>query len=287
MTAAVSSSPVRNALARGIAGLRRPRMLWLAWAWLGLIAAVGVLANVLPFLDPNDIQLLDARQGPSAEHWLGTDSLGRDLLARMAYGARIDLLVAIGVIAIGGVLGCILGMIAGYSSRPAAVILWLADTILAFPALILAVALAAFLGPSLPNVVLVISIVAMPTFIRVARAGTLQVRDRDFVLAARAYGSTAPRIIALQIWPNIRRTMIGFSLMIAAVAIIIEGALSFLGAGVPQPQASWGGMIAEGVASLTVAPLQSLLPAAALVLTVLALNAVGESGDEATTARVV
>ena len=185
---ATAVSPMRDVLARGIAGLRRPRMLWLAWAWLGLVAFVGVFADVLPFLDPNDIDLLNARQGPSPEHWLGTDSLGRDLLARMAFGARIDLLVAIGVIAIGGVLGCILGMIAGYSARPAAVILWLADTILAFPALILAVALAAFLGPSLPNVVLVISIVAMPTFIRVARAGTLQVRDRDFVLSTTSFG---------------------------------------------------------------------------------------------------
>lgn len=271
---------IRPLVARWVRSAPRPGV-WLAFVWLGGVVAVGVLADALPFQDPTAIHLLAARQGPSAAHWLGTDALGRDVLARMAFGARVDLAVALGAVAISGVLGCALGLVAGYRSDwLSTVIMWVMDALLAFPALILAVALAAFLGPSLRNVVLVISIVALPAFVRIARASTLQVRGNEYITAAKAYGATGIRIMFVHIWPNIRRTLLTFTLLFCAVAIIVEGALSFLGAGVPQPQPSWGGMIAEGVASLTVTPLTSVLPAIALFLTVLCLNAVAERGDK-------
>ena len=258
--------------------LRLPPLFWLAVGWIGIILVLALAADLLALPSPTDMDMLEKRMPPSAAHWLGTDNLGRDMLARLIFGARISLTVGVASPLIGLILGGTLGMLAGYlRGRLETIIVASVDVLLAFPPLVLALALTAYLGQTVANLTYIIGILSIPAFTRVARASTLSIANREFVLAARALGATEARILVRELLPNVILPLVAFFLLAVAVTIVVEGALSFLGLGVPPPAPSWGGMIGEGRESLEIAPRIAFLPAGAMFLSVLAFNIVGDT----------
>ena len=253
-------------------------LFWMAVGWIVLVFALAIFAPVLPLSSPTDMDMLDRRAPFSALHWLGTDGLGRDELARLIYGARISLLVGLCAPAIGLTVGGALGMLAGYfRGRFESLSVGSMDVLLAFPPLVLALAVTAFLGQSVFNLTCILGILGIPTFMRVARAATLTLARREFVIAAQALGATHARILLRELLPNVALPSLAFFLLGVAVFIVVEGSLSFLGFGVPPPISSWGSMIGEGRESLDVAPRLAFLPAIAMFLTVLSFNIVGDT----------
>jgi len=247
-------------------------------AWIALVALGAIFADLLPIPSPTDIDMLGKRALPSAEHWLGNDQLGRDELSRLIYGGRISLTVGLLAPVIGVTIGGALGMLAGYfRGRLETFVVGGVDVLLAFPPLVFALALTAYLGQSILNITLVIGILGIPAFTRVARAVTLSLSEREFVTAARALGATHSRILLRELLPNVALPLVAFFLLGVAVTIVVEGALSFLGLGVPPPAPSWGSMIGEGRESLDIAPWLAFLPALFMFLTVLAFNVVGDT----------
>ena len=257
---------------------RLPLLFWLAVGWIGIILVLALTADLLALPSPTDMDMLEKRMPPSVAHWLGTDNLGRDMLARLIFGARISLTVGVASPLIGLILGGTLGMLAGYlRGRLETIIVASVDVLLAFPPLVLALALTAYLGQTVANLTYIIGILSIPAFTRVARASTLSIANREFVVAARALGATEARILARELLPNVILPLVAFFLLAVAVTIVVEGALSFLGLGVPPPAPSWGGMIGEGRESLEIAPRIAFLPAGAMFLSVLAFNIVGDT----------
>jgi peptide/nickel transport system permease protein len=265
-----------------VAPVRRKRRLGglfiAAIAWIALVALAAIFANILPIPSPTDIDLLGKRAPPSAEHWLGNDQLGRDVLSRLIYGGRVSLTVGLLAPVIGVTLGGALGMLAGYfRGRLETFVTGGVDVLLAFPPLVFALAVTTYLGQSILNITLVIGILSVPAFTRVARAVTLSLSEREFVTAARALGATHSRILLRELLPNVALPLVAFFLLGVAVTIVVEGALSFLGLGVPPPTSSWGSMIGEGRESLDIAPWLAFLPALVMFFTVLSFNIVGDT----------
>jgi peptide/nickel transport system permease protein len=249
-----------------------------AVGWIVLLSLAAILADRLPIPSPTDMDMLNRRTGPSAAHWLGTDRLGRDMFARLVHGARVSLIVGLLAPVIGIVIGGFLGLLAGYfRGRLEALTTAGGDVLLAFPPLVFALAVTAYLGQSLTNITIVLGVLGIPTFTRVARAVTLSLSQREFVLAARALGATHARILLRELLPNVALPSLAFFLLGVAVTIVVEGALSFIGLGVPPPAPSWGNMIAEGRESLEVAPWLAFIPAGIMFITVLAFNLVGDT----------
>ena len=257
---------------------RRGRLVfWLAVAWIAIVASAAIAADWLPLTSPSEMDLLARRAGPGADHWLGTDALGRDILSRLVFGARISLTVGLVAPMLGLVIGGGLGMLAGYfQGWLETLVVGSIDVLLAFPPLVLALAITTYLGQSVLNITITLGILSIPALTRVARAATMTFAERDFVTAARALGAGHGRILMRELLPNIALPLIAFFLLAVAVIIVVEGALSFLGLGVPPPTPSWGGMIAEGRDSLDTAPSIAFLPAGTMFLTVLAFNMVGD-----------
>ena len=250
--------------------------LWLAAGWLILITGLAIIEPLLPLQEPLALSGA-ARKGPSAAHWLGTDELSRDQLSRVISGAQVSLTVGIVSALIAGVVGTLLGLVSGYYRRTTeTLVMGLMDVMLAAPALIFVIVITSMLGAGIRNVIIAISVLAVPAFARVARAQTLVYAERDFVKAARSLGATRRRILFLEIAPNVLPTVVAYALVTVSVAIIVEGSLSFLGLGVSPERATWGGMIAGGRSHLNTAPHISLIPGAIMFLTVLTLNALGD-----------
>ena len=250
----------------------------LALGWISVVAALAIAAGWLPIDSPTYMDFLAKRAPPGAEHWLGTDSLGRDELSRLIWGARVSLTVGLCAPMIGVAIGGALGLLAGYvRGRFEALVIGAVDVLLAFPPLVLALASTAYLGQSVTNLILVLGVLGIPAFTRVARATTLSLTEREFVVAARTLGATHLRILTRELLPNVALPLAAFFLLGVAITIVVEGALSFLGLGVPPPLASWGVMVGEGRDSLDVAPRLAFLPAGAMFLTVLAFNLAGDS----------
>ncbi|MET0219137.1 MAG: ABC transporter permease, partial [Tardiphaga sp.] len=214
---------------------------------------------------------------PVAGHWLGTDELGRDVLSRIIYGAQTSLFVGFFSVAVAGIAGTALGLIAGYFGRVVdALIMRLMDIVFAFPSILLALAITAVLGPSLNNAVLAIAVVNLPVFARVARAQTLVVRELEFVEAKRALGFGTANILARTILPNILAPVIVQGSLMFASAIITESYLSFLGLGAQPPTATWGNMLRNAIGFMEMAPWLAVFPGAAIFLTVLGCNLLGD-----------
>lgn len=267
--------PVQAAVAERPPGAwrRLGASFWVSASWLAVVTVVALLAPLLHLADPNLQDLGNRLGGPGSGHVLGTDTLGRDMLARLAWGARISLTVGYASTLLGMALGTALGMAAGYlRGRLESVIVSGLDALLAFPALVLILAVTTFVGHDIRIIVGVIGFLGIPAFARVARANTLALAQREFVLAARAMGASELRILLLEILPNIVAPVLTFGLLAVAVAMIAEGTLAFLGLSVPLPAASWGAMVAEGRADLDVAPQVSLIPAFVFFMTIFALN---------------
>ena len=267
----VAAAPVRQKRRLG-------PVFWAALGWIVFVFALALFADVLPLPSPTDMDMLERRAPFSALHWLGTDGLGRDELARLVYGARISLIVGLGAPVIGLTIGGALGMFAGYfRGRFETLVVGSMDVLLAFPPLILALAVTAYLGQSILNLTCILGVLGIPAFMRVARAATLTLARREFVIAAQALGASHARILLRELLPNVMLPLLAFFLLGVAVIIVAEGALSFLGLGVPPPIASWGSMIGEGRESLDVAPQLAFLPAIAMFLMVLSFNLVGDT----------
>jgi peptide/nickel transport system permease protein len=258
---------------------RRVGVLFIAAVvWIAAVALGAIFADLLPIPSPTDIDMLGKRAAPSAAHWLGNDSLGRDEFSRLIYGGRISLTVGLLAPVIGVTIGGALGMLAGYfRGRFETFVTGGVDVLLAFPPLVFALAVTSYLGQSVFNITLVIGILGIPAFTRVARAVTLSLSEREFVTAARALGATHARILLRELLPNVALPLVAFFLLGVAVTIVVEGALSFLGLGVPPPAPSWGSMIGEGRESLDIAPRLAFMPAIVMFLTVLSFNIIGDT----------
>jgi len=249
---------------------------------MGLLIAVSI---VVPIASPYSYraQRLDEMFGaPSAQHWLGTDHLGRDILARVAYGGGISFLVSGTAVLVQTVLGVTVGLIAGYSGgRTDAALMRLTDVILAFPPLLLLLLVTGLLGPTLVNIVLALAISGWAGMARQIRAEALTLRTRDFVVAAHALGATDGVIVRRHLLANIATiAMVRASLDVGPV-ILSESTLSFLGIGIQPPTPSWGAMIAEGFSHLRTHPALTVIPSVALSLAVLSLTFVGDGLTEA------
>jgi peptide/nickel transport system permease protein len=250
-----------------------------AVAWIVLISLAAIFANWLPIQSPTDMDLLAKRAAPFSDgHLLGTDHLGRDELSRLIHGGRVSLTVGLLAPVIGVLIGGCLGIVAGYfRGRLETFAVGGVDVLLAFPPLVFVLAVTAFMGQSVANITIVIGVLGIPAFTRVARAVTLTLSEREFVTAARALGATDLRILVRELLPNVTLPLLAFFLLAVAVTIVVEGSLSFLGLGVPPPTASWGSMIGEGRENLDIAPWLAFLPAGFMFLTVLAFNIVGDT----------
>jgi len=243
------------------------------------LAAVVLISLAGPLLDlePNQVNLPHMLQGPGADALFGYDELGRPLLDRVVSGARTSLLVAVAVVSLSLVLGTAIGTASAWAGGALDhVVVRIIDVFLAFPGILLAIALAGILGPGINNVVLALTTVGWVGYARLARAQTLSLKHREHVLAAVALGARAPRILAIHVLPLIAAPLIVEATFGVAAVIIGEAGLSFLGLGVQPPQASWGSILQEGTRYMLVAPHLVLVPAVTLSLVVLAVNLLGD-----------
>jgi peptide/nickel transport system permease protein len=269
---------------RGGAGARRTRRLVLAGGLF--VLALIVLAAAAPWIAPQDPtrQSLRARlKAPTLEapdgraHLLGTDHLGRDVLSRMVWGARVSLLVGFAAVGVGGLVGAGLGILAGYRGGwTDTVIMTVADAQLAFPFILLAIGIIAVLGPSFPTLVVVIGLSGWMSYARVLRSQVLVLRSREFVDAIHALGGSMPRVIARHIVPNVLSSLVVIATLELARSIVLEATLSFLGLGVQPPTPSWGGMVQEGREYLDSAWWISTSPGVLLMLTSVAVSRTGD-----------
>ena len=242
------------------------------------VVAVAVFAPVLATHDPYEAVLADAVQPPSAEHWFGTDRMGRDLFSRVLYGARTSLTAAFSLVCIIMVIGTFLGITAGYFGGILdAVIMRISDTMISFPGMVLAIAVAGIMGASLTNAVIAISIVSWTKYARLARSLVLKIRSRDYIAAARVTGSKTSHILWSYMLPNVLPTiLITGATDIGSMMLEIAG-LSFLGFGAQGATAEWGFMLNEGRNYMTAAPWLMVFPGLAIFITVVIFNLLGDS----------
>jgi peptide/nickel transport system permease protein len=246
---------------------------------LAVIVVTAIFAPVIAPANPAVIDLSHRLAPPNATHWLGADELGRDILSRILYGARLSLIVAVSVVGCSLLLGIVLGGIAGYYGGVLDTMLnvFVMNAFLALPGILLAIAFVAFLGPGLINLILALSVGGWVGYARLVRGQVLAVKEREFVEAARALGASDLRIFVRHILPNIIQPLIVQSAIGMAGAVLAEATLSFLGLGVPPPAASWGSMLDGGRSHLFDAPHLVIFPALAVMLCVLSFNFLGDA----------
>jgi peptide/nickel transport system permease protein len=257
----------------------------------GLITAAFVVAAVLaPAIAPHDPlaqSLADRLAPPDASHWLGRDEFGRDLLSRVLWGARLSLALGAGATLLAALAGVPLGLVAGYAGgRLDGWLMRAVDVLLAFPGILLALAVVAVAGSGTASLVVAIAVFSLPAFARLARASALAIRATEFVEAARALGTGTGRILLVHVLPNALGPIVVQSTLAVAGAILTASALSFLGVGVPPPAPEWGGMISDGRAYLRVAPQLVAVPGVALALVTFGLNALGDALRDALDPRM-
>jgi ABC-type dipeptide/oligopeptide/nickel transport system permease subunit len=268
-------------------GFRAHRMAVAGLVVVSVVTVVGTLAFVddallgnalitAVYYSPFEPQFVPL-QGPSLAHPFGTDTLGRDVLARTIYGAKVSIQVALTAVLVAATIGSLLGVLAGYAGGSLETVLMRAvDVLLGFPALVLAIGLVAALGFSLTNVVIALGIVYVPQFARIARSTALSVSNEEYVDAAKAMGYSTPHIVFREVLPNCLSPLLVQASLLMAFAIIAEASLSFLGLGVQPPTPTWGQMVSSGSGYLTTAPWISLFPGAAIFVTVLGFNLIGD-----------
>ncbi|MGO4739819.1 ABC transporter permease [Bosea sp. 2KB_26] len=266
--------------------LSQNRLAWIGLALLALIVLVALLAPWLAPYDPLEQNIAARLEPPSAEYWLGTDSYGRDVLSRLIYGARVSLFVGFAAIVVAMLVGTTIGVISGYvGGLFDQIVMGVLDVMLAFPTLLLGLMIAAMLGASLENLIIAIAVTEIAPFARVARAPTISLRERDFVEACRSYGCGPVRIMTRHILPNMMSDVVVMSSLWLASAIRTEASLSFIGLGVPPPTATWGSMIREGFENILDAWWLAVFPSLAILVTVLALNLLGDALRDASDPR--
>jgi peptide/nickel transport system permease protein len=278
-----SSGRLREAMAR----LGRSKSALIGGSLLALIALSAICASLISPYGPTQIDMRSSLTGPSIRHLMGADRLGRDMLARVLWGGRISLPVGMVAVAIAALTGVFFGLIAGYvGGRTDSIIMRCVDVLLAFPGILLAIAIIATLGPSLVNLMIAVGISAVPDYVRVTRGNVLIVKELEFVTAARVIGCPTRAIIFRHILPNVLTSIIVLATMGVASAIITAAALSFLGIGISPPTPEWGSMLADGRNLLQHAWWISFFPGLAIMLTVFAINLLGDGLADALNPRV-
>lgn len=255
----------------------------------GLLVFMALIALLAPWIAPQDPgQMTPSLRGraPSAQHWFGTDMLGRDLFARVVYGARVSLVVGFSAALIASIVGVLVGVVSGYVRWADAIIMRVTDGLMSIPPILLAIALTAISQPSITNVIIAISIAEMPRMSRLVRGVVLSLREQPYVQSAIASGTRTPRIILRHILPNTLAPITVQATYICAAAMITEAILSFIGAGAPPSIPSWGNIISEGRAVWQIRPWLVFIPAVFLSLTVLAVNLLGDGMRDALDPRM-
>jgi len=274
-----ASAPARPAVPRAHPFRRLLRRRGAA-VGLGVIALFVVLALLASFIAPHDplaTSWTAIRKAPNGAHWFGTDEIGRDVLSRVVWGARASLLAGVVSVLISLSIGVPVGLLAGYAGGTVDMLISrVTDAMLACPFLILAIALAAFLGPSLTNAMIAIGISATPVFIRLTRAQTLAIKAEDFILAARAIGNAPWRVALRHVLPNVVPALIVQATLAIAAAVIAEASLSFLGLGQQPPEPSWGSMLNTAKNYVDSAPWMAVWPGVSIFVLVLSFNLVGD-----------
>jgi peptide/nickel transport system permease protein len=253
----------------------RRRIAVVGAALLAVALAAGALAPLLA-ADPGRMDVAARLTPPSRAHWFGTDDVGRDVWSRVVYGARLSLLVGAAVVGVALVAGVLCGLLAGFYRRLDNAVMRVMDGLMAFPAIVLAIALVAALGPSVLNVIVAIGVVYTPRVARIVRGSVLVIRETAYVEAARALGASDAALLARHVLPNCLSPVIVQASFVFAAAVLTEAALSFLGVGVPPYVPSWGNILAEGRLYIQQAPWLVLYPGGAIMLTILGLNLVGD-----------
>jgi len=249
----------------------------LSLLFLAAITLAAIFADLLP-LNPYAQKLVNALNGPSAANWFGTDEVGRDILARVVYGARTSLLTAAGAVAIAAVIGVPIGLVAGFfGGWRDATLMRFVDVLLALPAILFAMAMIAVLGRSQVAALIAVGITGIPSFARITRAQVLSLRRRDFVTAVEAFGGSSAYNMFRTILPNSWSPIFVQIVVLCSVAILLEAALSFLGVGVAPPTPSWGEMLRTGKSYLHEAPYYAVLPGIVLTLTILSFDVIGRA----------
>lgn len=243
---------------------------------LSVIFLLAILAPLLATQPPLEMKVTDRLKAPNAAHWFGTDEFGRDVYSRVVHGSRISISVGLAVVIISSTFGLILGLYSAYYRQLDNLIMRIVDGLMAFPAVLLAIAIMAALGPKIENVIISISVVYIPTVARTVRSAALVVREQTYIEAIRALGGKPWRIIWRHIAPNCMSPLIVQATFIFAYAVIIEASLSFLGAGTPPPQPSWGNILSDGRTLIRQAWWIMVFPGIAIVMTVLGLNLIGD-----------
>ncbi|MEP1122665.1 MAG: ABC transporter permease [Ilumatobacter sp.] len=273
-----SESPSRRFLRRFTAN----KAAVIAAAYLVVLALIAILAPWIAPRDPNAQDLANVMAGPFDGGVMGTDQLGRDVLSRMILASRIAVVAVLQAVAVGLALGVVPGLVAGYfGGRVDRLIMRVNDAIMSFPPLILAIAIVGVLGASLTNAMVAIGIVFAPTFLRLVRASVLSVREETFIAAARATGTPSHRIVRRHVLPNVLSPLLVQISLTSGFAMLAEASLSFLGLGVQPPESSWGSMLANGFRVMESQPWLVVFPGAAIGLTVLAFNVLGDGARDA------
>jgi ABC-type dipeptide/oligopeptide/nickel transport system permease subunit len=269
MSALALHSPVRLALRQ----LRRSRLALPGLAIVMVFVICGVFAPLIAPYDPYRTDLMNVLMPPSAEHWFGTDELGRDLFSRVVYGARISLMEGVFSVGLAMAVGVPIGIVSGYiGGRTDAVVMRLIDVLLAFPGVLLAIVIISVLGPGLTNAIIAVAVYTIPIFARLSRGSTLVVKDEPYVEAARAAGLSDLRILARHIFPNISATLFVMMTLRVAISILTAASLSFLGLGAQAPLPEWGAMLSNARNAMLIAPHVALFPGLAIILLVFGLN---------------
>ena len=243
---------------------------------LVLVAALSLLAPWIAPMDPQDMDPMARMQGPSADHWMGTDALGRDVFSRVVWGGRISLIVGLSVGVLATAAGIVLGLVAGFVPRADGIVMRIMDGLMAIPGILLAIALMAVTRANLTIVIVAITIPEVPRVVRLVRSLALTLREQLYVEAAHAVGTRLPTILVRHVLPNMVAPLIVQATFVAAAAVLTEAALSFLGVGIPAQVPSWGNMMAEGRNFVAVAFHIILYPGILLAATVLAINLLGD-----------
>ena len=256
---------------------KRQRPALIALGFLILITLISIFAPVLAPKDPNHQTLTDILQRPSRTYLLGTDELGRDVLSRLIFAGRLSLMAALQAVGVGVALGVIPGLLAGYLGRAAdAIIMRVADALMSFPPLILAIAIVGVLGPNLRNAMIAVGVIFAPRFVRLVRGTVLAVREETFIEASRSIGTPTLTIVRRHILPNVLSPLIVQISLAAGFSMLSEASLSFLGLGAQPPDASWGSMLQQGVRYISRGPWLIFAPGTIIALTVLSFNVLGD-----------
>jgi peptide/nickel transport system permease protein len=263
---------------RWLRRLLRNKSAWLGSILSAMVVGIALAAPLLAPFDPTEVFAGDPLLPPTRGYWLGTDNLGRDTLSRIIFGAQASLAVALGTVAIAQSIGIILGLLAGYfGGRLDRLTMFVMDSVLAFPTLILAMAISAMIGSGLRNIVIAVGVVSVPVFARLTRSQVIAVKAEDFIQGAQAIGASNGRIVFRHVLPNVLSPLIVQSSFTAAQAVLFEAALSFLGVGVQPPTPAWGAMLRDGYGFLSQAPWTSIAPGLAIMGAILAFNLLGDA----------